>query len=67
MNALNSGIKIISLFYEFKNELKEYESKGKDQIKWIKDVIDIISNNKEVDLNKIIEHVKSKFKEEESS
>ena len=67
LNALNSGIKIISLFYEFKNELKEYESKGKDQIKLIKDVIDIISNNKEVDLNKIIEHVKSKFKEEESS
>ena len=59
--VLNSGLNIISLFYEFKNE-----NKGKNQIKLIKDAIDIIFD-KEVDLNKIKEDIKSKFKEEESS
>lgn len=67
LKALDSGIKIISLFYEFKNELKEYESKGKSQIKLIKDAINMISDNKEADLNKIVDDVKSKYKVEESS
>ena len=67
LKVLNSGINIISLFYEFKNELNEYENKGKCQIKLIKEAIDLISTNKEVELDKIIENVKSKFKQEESS